>query len=54
MRLLSKEDILKDLMNMSEVQYKEFHSSLSPETDMILGVRVPIIREYAKTFIKDG
>lgn len=50
----SKEDILKDLMNLSEEQYKEFHSSLSPETDMILGVRVPIIREYAKTFIKDG
>lgn len=37
---------------MADSKYKEFHSGLCPGTNNILGVRVPVLRKYAKEFIK--
>ena len=47
-----EEEIRKDLFNMQDKKYKEFHSSLSPNVDNIIGIRVPVLRNYAKEVIK--
>ena len=44
--------IRQDLLNLQDKKYKEFHSSLCPGTDNIIGVRVPILRNYAKKLSK--
>lgn len=47
-----KEKIRKELKELADERYKEFHSGLCPGTDNILGVRVPILRDYAKQLTK--
>ena len=47
-KIQTKEHILK----LADEKYKEFHSKLCPNTDNILGVRVPILRNYAKELLK--
>ena len=47
-----KEKIKKQLKQLSDSKYKEFHSNLCPGTDNILGVRVPVLRKYAKELAK--
>ncbi len=44
--------IRQDLVNLADKKYKKFHSSLCPGTDNIIGVRVPILRNYAKKLSK--
>lgn len=43
--------ILSDLFLMAEVEYKNFSASLMPdvEKERVLGVRIPVLRKYAKT-----
>ena len=48
-KIQTKEHILK----LADEKYKEFHSKLCPNTDNILGVRVPILRNYAKELSKN-
>ena len=42
--------ITNDLKRLSDEEYKSFHSKLIPnvQPDRVLGVRIPILREYAK------
>ena len=47
-----KNEIKKELIKLSDAKYKEFHSGLCPGIDNILGIRVPILREYAKKLEK--
>lgn len=47
-----KEEIRKKLFEMQDKKYKEFHSGLCPNTDNIIGVRVPMLRNYAKKLVK--
>ena len=47
-----KEEIKNKLKELADVKYKEFHSGLCPNTENILGVRVPILRNYAKEVLK--
>ena len=47
-----KEEIKNKLKELAHVKYKEFHSGLCPNTENILGVRVPILRNYAKEVLK--
>lgn len=47
-----KLQIKKDLKELADKKYQEFHSRLCPGTNNILGVRVPILRKYAKDFSK--
>ena len=42
--------IEEELIHLSDKKYKEFHSKLCPETDNILGVRNPVLKQYAKEF----
>ena len=44
--------IRQDLLNLQDKKYQEFHSSLCPGTDNIIGVRIPILRNYAKKLSK--
>ncbi len=43
-----KQEIKKRLLELSDTKYKNFHRKLCPGIDNIIGVRVPILRNYAK------
>lgn len=49
----TKNQIEEDLINLSDSEYKSFHTKLSPEAGDILGVRVPKIRNYAKEILDE-
>lgn len=49
----SREDILDELNLMVDEKYRKFNSSLCPNTDNMLGVRVPQLRQYAKYLAKE-
>ena len=44
--------IRQELLSLQDKKYKEFHSSLCPGTDNIMGVRIPVLRNYAKKLSK--
>lgn len=46
------EEIRKKLFELQDLKYKEFHSSLCPNVDKIIGVRVPLLKEMAKNLAK--
>lgn len=46
-------NIREKLYELSDNKYKEFHSSLCPNSDNILGVRVPELRKLAKEIVKN-
>ena len=48
--------IKKDLLLMQDKTYKDFHSKLMPtiNSDSIIGVRVPVLRDYAKKLFKEN
>lgn len=41
------------IIELSDQNYKNFHSKLCPGINNILGVRVPVLRNYAKELIKE-
>ena len=49
-----KNEIKQKLFELSDKRYKEFHSNLCPGTGNIIGVRVPILRNYAKELFKEN
>lgn len=49
-----KNKIRQDLFEMQDLKYKELHSSLCPDLDNIIGVRIPKLREYAKELYKNN
>lgn len=44
-------EVRKRLFELSDKKYQEFHSNLCPNNNNILGVRVPILRNYAKELL---
>lgn len=46
------EEIRKRIFELADIKYKEFHSGLCPNTKNIVGVRVPVLRNYAKEIAK--
>ena len=46
------EEIEKKIFELADTKYKEFHSGLCPNTNNIVGVRVPVLRNYAKELSK--
>ncbi len=46
--------VQKELFAMQDLKYKKFHSALMPTVspDLIIGVRVPQLRKFAKKFAK--
>lgn len=47
-----KQEIKAKIIELSDQKYKKFHSGLCPGTNNIIGVRVPILRNYAKELSK--
>ena len=47
-----RKDIRTQLEKMSEENYKKFSSSLIPGVKNMLGIRLPLLREYAKKLAK--
>ncbi|MBO4950374.1 MAG: DNA alkylation repair protein [Clostridia bacterium] len=48
--------INKELFNMQDLAYRDFHSRLVPTLDKntIIGVRTPLLRKFAKQLAKEG
>ena len=44
--------IRQDLLSLQDKKYQQFHSSLCPGTKNIIGVRIPVLRNYAKKLSK--
>lgn len=49
------ERIQKDLFALRDLKYAKFHSSLMPTVDekLVIGVRTPVLRQYAKEISKE-
>lgn len=50
---MDNETIRKRIIELADSKYKDFHSSLCPNTNNIIGVRIPILRNLAKELIKE-
>ena len=48
-KMTTTENIRKELQALVDAKYKEFHSSLLPGANNILGVRIPQLRIMAPT-----
>lgn len=48
-----KQKIKKELEQLADEKYREFQKGLCPGTENILGVRVPVLRDYAKKLSKE-
>ena len=48
--------ILKRLFELQDIEYKEFTSKLIPnvDKDKIIGIRIPVLRDFAKEIFKSG
>lgn len=49
-----KNEIREKLFELADEKYKQFHAGLCPGVDNIIGVRVPILRNYAKELLKEN
>ena len=47
------DEIKSRLIEMADEKYREFHSKLVPDTDNILGIRSPLLRNYARKLAKE-
>lgn len=49
-----EDEIRKQLFEMQDLKYKEFQAKLVPtvDRDRIIGIRIPILRKFAKQFAK--
>lgn len=51
---ITRQQIKAHLYEIADSKYKEFHGGLVPGCDTILGVRVPVLRRYAKELLKEA
>lgn len=51
---MENNQIRKKLEKLADEEYKKFHTGLCPKSSEILGVRVPILRNFAKEIVKEG
>lgn len=50
----NKEKIKQEIKKLADNKYKEFHTGLCPGTNNIIGVRVPVLRNYAKKLLSEN
>ena len=45
-------ELQKQLFELQDIKYRDFHSKLMPETakEKIIGIRTPVLRNFAKVF----
>lgn len=49
---MTNEEIRKRIEELADEDYKKFHTGLCPNSNEIIGVRVPILRNFAKEIVK--
>ena len=47
-----KNIIRKELFQLQDLKYREFHNALVPGEEKLIGIRVPVLRQYAKDLMK--
>lgn len=48
-----KQKIKEKLFELADQKYKEFHTGLCPGIENIIGVRIPVLRSYARELAKE-
>lgn len=48
-----REEILERIKSLADERYREFHSGLCPNISSFFGVRVPILRNYARELMDE-
>ena len=48
----TKETLQAKLQALQDLQYQKFHSSLLPGVENVIGVRMPLLRKFAKEILK--
>jgi len=51
---MTNKEIRNKIEKLADKKYKEFHTSLCPNSNEIIGVRVPLLRNLAKEIVKEG
>lgn len=51
---MENNQIRKRLEELADEEYRKFHTGLCPKSSKILGVRVPVLRNFAKEIVKEG
>lgn len=47
-----KKFIREELFQLQDLKYREFHNALVPGEEKLIGIRVPVLRQYAKDLMK--
>ncbi len=50
---MTNQEIRKKIEELADKKYKEFHTGLCPNSNEIIGVRVPVLRDFAKEIVKN-
>lgn len=50
---MTNEEIRKRIEELADEDYKKFHTGLCPNSNEIIGVRVPILRNFAREIVKE-
>ncbi len=50
--MYKKEEVREKIFELADDKYKEFQSKLCPDVNNIIGVRVPLLKKYAKEIAK--
>lgn len=50
---MTNQGIRKKIEELADTKYKEFHIGLCPNSNEIVGVRVPVLRNFAKEIVKN-
>ncbi|MDO4486550.1 MAG: DNA alkylation repair protein [Bacillota bacterium] len=50
--MIDRNEIRSHIFSLQDEKYREFHSSLVPGENTIIGVRVPVMRQYARELIR--
>lgn len=50
---MTNEQIRNKLEELADEEYRKFHTGLCPKSNEILGVRVPVLRNFAKEIVKE-
>ncbi len=50
---MTNKEIREKIEELADAKYKEFHTGLCPNSNEIIGVRVPVLRNFAKEIVKN-
>ena len=51
--MITEETVREHIFSLKDEKYKEFHGSLVPGEETIIGVRVPVLRQYARDLYRE-